>query len=594
MEWQIEYETLSIKKEPIYMRKNFVLTKDTSSQDIYALIVAKDITKKIKKRLESELALKKQKKELETALYDAEQRLKVIDGLCGEYNTVFYVNMENKCCIPYVLPEDYKNSVSLGQYKELEFFEQTANYINDNIIPEDRKYVREMTAFDVVFENLKEKDTYTINYRIKVSGKIEHAQLCIVRIGDRYEQVWAIRSIENIVREERKRQKELKEALEKAKKAEKAKTNFLLNMSHDIRTPMNAIFGFNILAQKNIDDKEKALEALRKSEMASRHLLNLINEVLEMARIESGKMELNEQVICVKDHFDEIVEMFASSMQTKGINFVCETDFKEKYIYSDGTRIMQVVTNLLSNALKFTAKGGTIFHTVKEIKVKDGYAEYEIHVKDTGVGMGEEFQKKLFNAFEREKNTTASGVVGTGIGLCIAKNIANLMKGSLTCKSEIGKGTDFTFKFRAKIAEKPKEIYEQHKEQYDFSNRRVLLVEDNQLNREIAIEILLKFGFMVESASDGDIAVDVIKNSEPGYFDLVFMDIQMPNMDGYTATKEIRKLKNKKLAEIPIIAMTANAFAEDKQKAFDAGMNGHFSKPVNIQEVFDIIKDVLK
>ena len=603
LKWQLEYDTISFDNKHIHLRKHYILTQNELTGDIHALIVSKDLTEEEKARKESEYNLKVQKRELSNALLKAEQRLKVIDGLCNEYHIVFYVDAKRDLCIPYVLPENDAYRYPLGEVQETPFSKLIVRHIGRNTTKEDRDEILNKTQMSTVLKELEDKDTYQVNYKTKNGKEVEHSQLRIVRIDDNvYEQVWALRSIEHIVQEESKQQKILQELLTKSQKAEKAKTTFLLNMSHDIRTPMNAIIGFNSIAKNSLDNKEEALNALNKTDIASHHLLNLINEVLEMARIENKKMQLHNNVISVKASYDQVCAMFSGAMEEKNIKFFTELNIKTPYVVLDETRVIQVATNLLGNAIKFTKNGGKIYFTVNEKeKINDKYVMFEILVQDTGIGMSLEFQKKLFDAFEREENPTTSVVVGTGLGLSISKNIAHLLGGNLSCKSRQGKGSEFLFTFKARIAdeEKAKQLLKQNTEilnvnNEDFSNKRLLIVEDNELNLEIAMKIISRYGFMVESARDGSEAVDMIKKSKVGYYDLVLMDIQMPVMDGYTATTKIRALKNKALSNIPIVAMTANAFEEDKKKALECGMNGHLSKPINIQKLLEVMKNFMK
>ena len=388
-------------------------------------------------------------------------------------------------------------------------------------------------------------------------------------------------------------QKVLEKEKRQAEAANRAKSTFLFNMSHDIRTPMNAILGFNEIAIRHIDDRGAALDALRKARYSSEHMLNIINDILDMAKIESGKMELNEKVINVKQLVSRMEEMFRLSMEQKGLTFIVVDDTQEGYVYGDYLRITQIIANLLSNAMKYTRPGGTVtYHGIENKDQEAGYVQYEVHVKDTGIGMSEEFQKRLFQAFEREKNTTVSGVEGTGLGLSIARNLAELMGGSLHFTSKENEGSEFVFSFRARIAEPEQEIMATE-EKTDLTGKRILLVEDNGLNREIVRTLLEDEGILIEEAENGEIAVQKVSQSVPGYYDLILMDIQMPVMDGYEATRQIRKLDERRLAEIPVAAMTANAFEEDRQKAEKAGMNGYLAKPVNRKEMLEEIERIL-
>ena len=376
----------------------------------------------------------------------------------------------------------------------------------------------------------------------------------------------------------------------------KAKTTFLFNMSHDIRTPMNAILGFNEIARRNIDSKERVLEALDKAKVSGEHMLGIINDILEMSRIESGKLEINEEIIDVKEHILSFKDMFEIGMKEKGIEFRVIDETSEPFMYGDYLRITQVIANLLSNAMKFTPAEGTVdLQCIEKPCEKDGYISYEIHVKDNGIGMSEEFQKKAFESFEREKTSTSSQIQGTGLGLAIAKKIAVLMDGDLFCKSKIGKGTEFIFTFNARIANKGKELIKNAENRALVLNgKRILVVEDNELNREIATEIIRAEGCVIDEAENGLIAFEKVVNSKAGYYDLILMDIQMPVMDGYEAVSKIRAIENKGLANIPIIAMTANAFEEDKRKALAVGMNKHISKPIDIDRLLGDMVELLR
>lgn len=375
----------------------------------------------------------------------------------------------------------------------------------------------------------------------------------------------------------------------KAEEGSKAKSQFLFNMSHDIRTPMNAIIGYTGLALKE-DDTNKVSDYLVKIDNSSKHLLALINDILEMSRIENGRFEIEEAPTDLNVVLNDIYDLFSEQMKQKNINFTVNMDdVKHQYAYCDKKNLNRVLLNLVGNAYKFTPNDGAITVTLKEKDNDNEYASYILSVKDTGKGMSKEFVSRMFNAFERESDSTTSRIEGTGLGLAITKNIIDLMNGTIDVQTEVDKGTDMVMNFKFKIAQKEDiEASEETNEvthQTDFANKRILLAEDNKINQEIATIVLSQLGFIVETAEDGKDAVDKVAASTPGYYDVVIMDIQMPVMDGFTATRHIRELENKELANIPIIAMTANAFKEDEQAALDAGMQAHIAKPIDINDI---------
>ena len=391
---------------------------------------------------------------------------------------------------------------------------------------------------------------------------------------------------------------ELEDAYNKSQSASKAKTSFLFNMSHDIRTPMNAILGFADLIEKHLDDKDKCKMYLQKLNSSSSFLLSLINNVLDMARIESGQTEIVESVWNVNNFVSDLVSVFESSIKEKNLKFIKFMDIKHENVYCDATRLRQIYLNIISNAVKYTPNGGEIKLIIKEIECdKEGYARFQTVVSDTGIGMSKEFLPHIFEEFSREKTTTESRVVGTGLGMPIVKTLVTLMHGTIEVESEQGVGTKFTVTLDHRIARKEEIKVEEEeikdKDIVSYKGKRILLAEDNELNTEIAVTILEEAGFIVEHAENGQVCVDMIKNAKIGYYDLVLMDIQMPVMDGYKATETIRAINNPR-CDIPIIAMTANAFDEDKRKAYVIGMDGHIAKPINIPQLLETISKVLK
>ena len=393
-----------------------------------------------------------------------------------------------------------------------------------------------------------------------------------------------------------KREKNLEQEKFQAERSNKAKSTFLSNMSHDIRTPMNAIIGYTNLIKKEPGLPQKTKDYLDKIEASNNHLLALINDILDMSRIESGKMELDPQKANIVKALGEVRDLFATQMENKGLKFAVNIEHvMNKIVMCDTPRLNRVLLNLISNAFKFTPEGGSVTVTLRQTGGTESTGSYELRVKDTGMGMTPEFAKKVFAAYERDR--TVSNIQGTGLGMSITKSIVELMGGTIEVQTELGKGTEFIVKVDFPVVDEPEEIEVEQTEaapEIDFSKIKLLLVEDNEVNREIASLILTEFGFQLDTAENGKVAYEKIAASKPGDFDAVLMDVQMPVMNGYEATKKIRELSNKKLAQIPIIAMTANAFTEDIQAARDAGMNSHIAKPLDIPKMIETLTEVLK
>lgn len=394
-----------------------------------------------------------------------------------------------------------------------------------------------------------------------------------------------------------KKRSEEKEVLAKlAKTANESKSRFLFNMSHDIRTPLNAVLGFTNLAKDSIGNDDKERDYLDKIQISGEHLLEIVNDVLEMSRVETGTIKLEETECCIKDVVEEVVVIISTESEKKRQKFLVDTSrMSYPYVWCDSLRLKEILANLLENAVKFTPEGGTIELTIIQQLDKNGaYVNLEIRVKDTGCGMTPSFLEKMFEPFEREKSATVSGLNGTGLGLAITKRYVDAMGGQIHARSTENVGTEFVVSLRQKLASNPKKE-EPIKEtsEVSFYGKRILIVEDNDLNREIEVAILEDAGFLVEEAVDGKQAVDKVSASKDGYYDGVLMDIQMPVMDGYEATREIRKLKDPSLAKTPIIAVSANAFDEDKIASKEAGMDAHIEKPIQLDYLFETLKKVL-
>ena len=663
------------------------------------------------------------------------RQMELVQALSIDFKLVCFFDLDTGMGSPI------RNSSSNGTtphsfYKgEISLEESMDRYIKDYVYVEDKEMLREFCSLDSLKRELAEKKQHSVNYRIYRNGETTYFQMKVVRAGSwgtNHGVVLGVRSVDEEMRNEMEQKSLLEDALMQANKANKAKSVFLSNMSHDIRTPMNAIVGFTNLAITHIDNTEQVEEYLKKIKTSGNHLLSLINDVLDMSHIESGKIHLEEKPCSLPDILHGLHNILQADIHAKQLELQIDTvDVLDEDIYCDKLRLNQVLLNLLSNSVKYTAAGGVVSMRITEKEgAPKGYAKYEFSIKDTGIGMSEEFVKHIFEPFEREKNTTTSGIQGTGLGMAITKNIVDMMNGTIKVKSEQGVGTEFTVSFIFRLYSGAKEVQEiqelkncralvvdddfntcdsvsymlgqlgmraewtlsgkeavlrthqaiMRKDDYfvyivdwllpdmngvevarrirketggnapviiltaydwsDIENEakeagvtafcskplflselrtclrsvmkpeeksdrgaarddgkirtgRILLAEDIELNQEIAQAILGDAGFETEIAGNGQIAVDMLKNSEPGYYQLVLMDVQMPEMNGYEATKEIRKLENKDLASIPIIAMTANAFEEDKQEALKSGMNGHIAKPIDMEKLFQTLDAII-
>ena len=391
---------------------------------------------------------------------------------------------------------------------------------------------------------------------------------------------------------------QLEKSAEQARNANEAKTRFLFNMSHDIRTPMNAIIGFSDLLEKNLDDRVKAKGYLKKIQSSSNLLLTIINQVLEMARIESGKAVLTLEPCNLSALFHSVNLVFEEDVKKKGIHFYVKTNVEHKYAYCDQTKLQEIYLNIVSNAIKYTPQDHAITINIQEVpSMQENFARYIFICEDTGYGMSEDFVPHIFEEFSREHTTTENKIIGTGLGLSIVKSMIDLMGGTIQVESHEGKGTKFTVDVSLEIASS-EDVNETEAVSNEINinegkHKRILLAEDNDLNAEIACEILKSEGYLVEHASHGQQCVEMLQEAEDGYYDLILMDIQMPFMDGYEACKEIRKMKDTQKANIPIIAMTANAFEEDKQMAIKAGMNDHVPKPMDMRVLSPVLQKYL-
>ena len=388
---------------------------------------------------------------------------------------------------------------------------------------------------------------------------------------------------------------ELEKAVQEAQSANEAKTRFLFNMSHDIRTPMNAIIGFSDLLEKHIDEKDRAVDYIAKIKSSSSFLLSLINYVLEMARIESGKASLKIELGSYSELINSLNAVFEPSLKSKKLSYLCYNTVEHDAILCDRTKIREILLNIISNSIKYTPEGGKISVKIEETpEPRKGFASYRITVKDNGIGMSKEYLPHIFEEFTREHSSTESHITGTGLGLPIVKSLVNLMGGTIDVESELGAGTITTICLTFELPTEEQLAAHQHKDEIleqslqTLSEKRVLLAEDNDLNAEIVLTVLEENGIHAEHVKDGALCLKAVQNAPEDYYNVILMDIQMPNMNGYQAAEAIRALPGKR-GEIPIVAMTANAFEEDRRKALESGMNAHIAKPVDVSVLLETL-----
>ncbi len=542
--------------------------------------------------------------------YKLQKQRKMMEALSIDYTAVFECDLLRDSIRPLTMKE---TSHSFYHKDHMVSFSQWIAYSYDHVVVKDSapQFLEEFTPAHLI-EYFKDHDSLITRHRTLPDRRgVEYFEMRVIPVSKEktsYKVLLAYRPIDDIVKSEKKQQEELSRALNAAEQSNRAKTTFLNNMSHDIRTPMNAIVGFTALAREHMDQRERVEEYLSKITTSSAHLLSLINDILDMSRIESGSVKLDERPVHMPDLLDDLQSMMQGLADDKKQELYIDTvDIEHEDVIVDRLRLNQVLLNIISNAIKFTPKGGAIsIRLLERPCLRKGYTTYEFSVKDTGIGMSQEFLTHVFDTFAREHSSTVSGIQGTGLGMAITKNIVELMGGKITAESQEGRGSEFIVSLDVKLTDLEKaeesdpeskkrpnaEVESGQKQIYDYRGKRVLLVDDNELNREIATALLEDVGMEVDCAGDGIEAIDIIAQSPWDRYDLIFMDIQMPKMDGYTATREIRTLSDGRKSMIPIVAMTANAFEEDKRKSYQSGMNGHISKPISIELIAKVLDEI--
>ena len=544
-----------------------------------------------------------------------EEQLAIFDTLAHNFKNVYLVDIKKATAKVLKLEDEYSDH-RLDDVMNMEFpYEPFLNaWISEAVHPEDKEMLQHNLSITHLRQVFTTQEEYSGNYRMLMNGKIVHYQFRVSLMQDKTHLIAGFQNVDNIIRahlkEEKKRQekehayqvqlkehqRQLSQALAAAQQANKAKSTFLNSMSHDIRTPMNAIIGFTALAQTHMDDPALVQDYLAKISTSSSHLLNLINDILDMSRIESGTVKLEEKPLYIPDLLQDLRTMVQGLVNDKQLNLSIDTqDLVHVNVIADKLRLNQIMINILGNAIKYTNPGGSIkVRLVEKPCPRKGYVTYEFSVKDTGIGMSKSFLEHIFESFSREHSSTVTGIQGTGLGMAITKNLVEMMGGTITAESEEGKGSLFTVTLNLQLSQIKEKIADPKLKHYDFKGMHALLAEDNELNREIATAILENIGLKVDTVADGTEAVDAIYKAAEDEYDLIFMDIQMPKMDGYTATHEIRTLANNKKANIPIVAMTANAFEEDRKKSLEAGMNGHIAKPISMDEIAKVLDSIFE
>ncbi|MDO4479270.1 MAG: ATP-binding protein [Lachnospiraceae bacterium] len=532
----------------------------------------------------------------------------IMDALLVDYTAVYYCDLEHDAiCI-------IKTGENAQAYQHKDFTESQSYagrlkfFYEHFVVAESAPDFMEKLSAASLMEALEEKPRFAYRFRTRgtaVDRQYYEAQVVRIKDVEGFHVVLGFRYIDDVIAQEKEMMARIyEEALEKAKaalkeqeKVSRAKTDFLFNMSHDIRTPMNAIIGFRDLLEKYQDDPVKRQDYLDKIKTADEVLLSIINNVLEMTRIEQGAIELDESAGNVDQFCDAVDSIFKEMMLEKNITFSHEVHVVHPFVYSDTTKVRELFMNLLSNAFKYTRSGGTVSYRIEELpSEEDGIALYRTTVTDNGIGMDASFLPHIFEEFARENNTTDAKVEGTGLGMPIVKRLVDFMHGTIEVQSEKGVGTTVIVTLPHRIADLEDcfKTVDHSVDPATFKGKRILLAEDNELNAEIAIEILQDAGFLVDHAADGEDCCAMLQAAPDHFYDLILMDIQMPRMNGYQAAVAIRKMHDPDKSGIPIVAMTANAFEEDRKEAFRCGMDGHIPKPINARAVLEQLARILR
>ncbi|MDE7405441.1 MAG: response regulator [Clostridiales bacterium] len=587
------------------------ITDDLGRNYFYVFI--SDATEKIIRQIAEKARLINDRKKRESKLqsiieeYDKErklirqehlQRLEVIEGLSANYDSIIYADIDKNIALPYRLSTRLVHQFTKKlEVREFRWF--LDEYVKVWIHPDDKEFVRQQTSVDFIRSALEENNTYYINYRCIQNSETQYIQLRIVNVtgeGSKPNQiVMGYRNIDEEMLHEMRQKQLLEAALQNAKIADVAKTTFLSNMSHDMRTPLNAIFGYVKLARKAQAPDSPVLKYLKRIETAGNQILDLVDKVLELSYSESRDDTLVEEPFNIRDALEQEIKRILPKAEQKGVKINLRTNaVSHPNVIGDKDKLMQIIANIMDNAIKYNKKGGKVDVIVTQKSgLLNNISSYTFDVKDNGKGISQTMLNTIFEPFTRENNSTQSGVFGAGLGLTICRQLAETMNATITAKSKVGKGSTFT----VAIGLKPdvQDDQDDKQDQLDLSGKKILIVEDNEINMEIETELLEDLGFVVDSAENGKAAVEKIRAAKDTgtHYDVVLMDIQMPVMDGRAAAREIRALKGNPLSKVPIIALSANVFESDRRASLEAGMDAHINKPLDVNILLQTIHAAL-
>ena len=571
----VEYRILT-KKGNIRQVEDYGHFISTNVGNIYYVFVT-DSTDKTAKRQQERL-----------------QKLEVIEGLSLEYDSILYADLDEDSIFPYRMSKRLIKQFD-GAVKSKSYSWVIEDFVKSWVHPDDQQKIRTILSPDYIRKELSKSRTFYTNFNCLFGEEIQYMQLRIVdakNYGNISQVIIGSRNIGEELEQERQQKELLANALNEAKLANIAKNSFLSNISHDMRTPLNAIFGYLELAKKHIEDRQTLEKHLNSVADAGKQLLDLVDKVLEISYLESKDFHLNEEPCNLQNVVKEICDEVAPVARKKNIEFLLEErGIMHPDVIADVTQLKQILLNLATNAVKYTGNGGNVNFILEEsVSPSTEFVTYRFVVHDTGVGIAEESLEKIFEPFEREYNSTMSGVFGSGLGLTIAKQIIDSMGGTITAESQVGVGSIFTVNLSFKLPQKHENVSDTEEVERFINGKKLLLVEDNEINLEIETELLEDLGLIVEPAENGKIAVDKMAVAKPDEYLFVLMDIQMPVMDGWQATEGIRALPDPAIANIPIIALSANAFESDKRLSAKNGMNAHLNKPLNIDNLLHAVK----